>query len=297
MTSPADAVDGLRSPLQAARRAGGVAIVCAEISLSLAGKLPWPVAILAVAVTALAIESLPRRRLELDKPVRFATTAVAMLAAGAAALSVLRSIGSGDPTQLVTPLRDTLPVALVVIGLCHASTWRRLRDVQSGLVVGFGLIAMAAVFATTIPAGVVAVAGGPAILVGMRHTRWQHTADEGQPAAVTNRQAARRPGIAATVAAIAGALLLSLLLPFSAGTAALGKWTASHGLQNGGVASLGRGATGPGPGGSAPKRENGGVVYTGGPLDLRMRGDLPGTPLLRVDNPADRKSQGTLFFN
>ncbi|MDQ1723318.1 MAG: protein-glutamine gamma-glutamyltransferase [Frankiaceae bacterium] len=288
-SGPASVTGGTHSPLHLARRAGVVALACATLSLAMSGKLNWAVALISVVVTAGAVESLPRRDLALDKPIRYITTTIALLASIGAAVSVLKSAGSGDPTQVVMPLRNTLPLALVVIGACHAATWRRLRDVQSGLVVGFGLIAMAAVFAASVPAGIVAVAGGPAILVGVRHTRWQRVSDEGAIAAVTSGQSAprsagrtaRRPGIAATVAAVSAALLLSLLLPFSAGTAALNRWSASHGLVNNSIG----GQTGNGSSGAPATRAGGVGSYTGGPLDLRTRGDLPTTPILSVDDP------------
>ena len=275
------------APVHLARRAGVVALACSEVSLALSGKLQWPIALIAVVATAAAVESLPRRGLDLDKPVRYVTTVIALLASAGAVLSVLKSVGSDDPAQIVVPLRNALPLALVVIGACHAATWRRLRDVQSGLVVAFGLIAMSAVFASNTPAGIVAVAGGPAILVGVRHCRWQRVSDEGAIAAVAsppspvNRatRGERRPGIGATIAAVSAALLLSLLLPFSAGTAAVNRWSAARGLLNNSVGGDPRG----GPTGAPPAR--GGGSYTGGPLDLRMRGDLPTTPLLQVADP------------
>ena len=304
-------IEDLRAPLHTARRAGLVALGCAQLSLAMSGKLAWAVCAVAIVATTAAVEWVPRRPPETDKLVRAGTTVVAMVASGAAVLSVVHSLRSGDPAEVIAPLRQALPLALVVIGSCHAATWRSLRDTQAGLVVAFGLVAMAAVFAGNIPAGLVAVLGGPAVLVGIRHARWQRALDEAPAAVVVSaagvrasagppgsgpsgsgpgsgplgsgplgsgaESVRRRPGSAATVTAIAAALLLSLLLPFSAGTSALNRWSNRHSLPAGAVGS------GAGAGGST--RDAGAASYTSGPLDLRMRGQLPSTPLLRVDNP------------
>ncbi|MDQ1701615.1 MAG: protein-glutamine gamma-glutamyltransferase, partial [Frankiaceae bacterium] len=45
------------------------------------------------------------------------------------------------------------------------------------------------------------------------------------------------------------------------------------------------GGSGLSPNGGTGSRDRGTAAYTGGPLDLRMRGSLPTTPLLRVDDP------------
>ncbi|MCU1678115.1 MAG: transglutaminase domain protein [Frankiales bacterium] len=274
--------EDVSSPMHKARRAGLVALACAALSLAISGKVSWSALVVAVVSAAAAVEWLPRRPAEMDKAVRVVTTTIALAATGAAALAVLRAVGSGDPNEVVAPLRSALPLSLVIIGVCHAATWRKLRDVQSGLVVCFGLLAMAAVFAASIPAGLVAVAGGPAVLIGVRHTRWQRVYDEGPVAVVTSPVSSpRRPGLAATAAAVTAAILVSLLLPFSAGTDAVSRWTSRHSVGNSPLDSAG------GQRGTNASRAAGASSYTGGPLDLHMRGELPATPVLRVNDPGD----------
>jgi transglutaminase-like putative cysteine protease len=302
-----------RTPLHAARRYGCAGYVLAIVSLALSGKLPWPVVVLGALGFAAAVEWIPQRAVENDRLVRIVTTAVACGAAVVAAVTASRGLQAMQAAPGFGPVRDALPIALLVIGMCHMATWRKLRDVLSGLLVGFGLVILSAVFASSAPAGVAAIAAGVPLLVGLRLARWQGIADEAPMARVTQAgspvtrapiagapvtgasvtgasvtgasltgASRRRPGVGATVAAVVGALLLALLLPFSKGADAVTKWASSHGLHSAdGLPN----ADGTGPTSRGTGRANGVDSYVGGPLDLRMRGTLPNTPELLV--PSD----------
>jgi transglutaminase-like putative cysteine protease len=296
--TPAEAAR--RTPIHLARRWGCAGYVLAALSLALSGKLPWVMLPVAALVFVGAVEWTPRRPLQSDRLVRLVTTVVACGAAVVAAVAASRGLQAIQTAHGSGVLRDALPIALLVIGACHMATWRKLRDVLSGLLVGFGLVVLAAVFATGAPSGVAAIAAGVPLLVGLRLARWQAIADEAPMARVMPAGGAgggaavgaaggaavvrsgRRPGVGATVAAVLSALLLALLLPFSKGADAVTKWASSHGLQSAdGLAhGDGTGRTGTGTG-----RAGGTDAYVGGPLDLRMRGTLPNTPELLV--PSD----------
>lgn len=276
--------------LHPVRRLGTAAIVLAQLSLVLSGTLHPLAALVLSSATIALVEWAPRRGPETDQPVRIATTAIALIAVALALLSVAQSAASGDPRDVAAPLRGALPLALIVIGACHASTWRRLRDVMSGLLVAFGLLAMAAVFASGLLPGSVALAGGVAVLAALVLVR-QATVGEDLPMAVVHVTAgrrARRPVAGPVAIAAVVALGLSLLTPFSSASETVTQWAESRGLDPSGVTSGTRSSTNSG-------RASGPGSYTGGVLDMRMRGELPATPLLRVDDPRPRLWRAAVY--
>ncbi len=235
------------------RRAVVVTAVSGQCAAAVAGVLP-PVGLLLAAPLLLAAAAVSAR-LD-DRAARQLRGAATALAAGVALLVLPGALSAGEPREVLGPL-------LVGLSVLSACTWRTRRDLQGGLLSGLGLLVLGASFAPDVLVGLPLLVGWAAALsAGVLAGRVR--AAEGADLVLPG---GRRTWLTPVALAAVLGLVGFLLLPVDP-DAGLRSRLAQAGL-----------------GGGATRSALGAGVFSGGRVDLSVRGELGERPLLEV--PAD----------
>lgn len=232
-----------------------VAVLAGQVATAVAGVLPLPVLVAAVAVTiggAVVSGRVEPRHASL---LRHGATAVT----GVLAVAALPRLASGPGT------REVLGPLLVGIVALQAWTWFARSDLRTGQLAAFGLLVLGASYAPDALVGLPLLVGWAAALVALSLTaaaRTVEAADVVLPAART-----RPPVVAPALAAVLG-LVCFLLVPVPEDAGLQSRL--ARAASEAGLTGSGRAAPG---------------AYTGDRVDLRVRGELSDEPLIEV--PAD----------
>ena len=245
------------------RRAVLVTVVSGQLASAVAGVLPWAAlagAAPLLVVAALAAAGADERRARL---LRGGATAVA----GLLALLVLpRALAAGEPREVLGPL-------LVGVSVLSAATWRTRRDLQGGLLTGLGLLVLGASFAPDVLVGLPLLVGwGAAVTAGVLAGR-ERTAEQVD---LVLPGGAPRPLLPVTLATVLG-LVAFLLLPTPQDAALRSRLAAAARAGDTTRAALGAG------------------VFSGGRVDLSVRGDLGPRPLLEVPGDSPELWRGAVY--
>ena len=249
--------------MRALRRAVVVTVVSGQCAAAVAGVLPWPA--LAVAVPLLVGASAAAAAGD-DRQARLLKGGATVLASLLALLVLPRAVSAGDPREVLGPL-------LVGVSVLSACTWRTRRDLQAGLLAGLGLLVLGASFAPDVLVGLPLLVGwGAALAAGVLAGRARQ-AEQVDLVLPGGSAGLLRPVALAAVLGLVGFLLLPT--PQDAG---LRSRLASSGLPS-----------------DATRAGLGAGIYSGGRVDLSVRGDLGERPLLEVPGDSPELWRGAVF--
>lgn len=250
-------------PAAQLRRAVVVTAVSGQCAAAVAGVLP-PAGLVLAAPLLLAAAAVSAR-LD-DRAARRLRAAATVLAAGLAVLVLPGALSAGEPRQVLGPL-------LVGLSVLSASTWRTRRDLQGGMLSGLGLLVLGASFAPDVLVGLPLLVGWAAALsAGVLAGRAR--AAEGADLVLPGGRGTWVAPVA--LAAVLG-LVGFLLLPVDQ-DAGLRSRLAQAGLGDGATrAGLGAG------------------VFSGGRVDLSVRGELGDRPLLEVPDDSPELWRGAVY--
>lgn len=240
------------------RRAALVAVLAGQVGAAVAGVLPVPLLVAALAVTALGVRvsaaAGPARAVLLRRG--------SNLGAALLAVAAVPSLTGADEDGL----RGVLGPLLVGIVALQVWTWQAPRDVRTGVLAAGGLLVLGASYAPDVLVGLPLIVGWVAALVAIVLATGARAA-EGADLVLTAPRPRSALLVAPALAAVLG-LVAFLLVPVPE----------EAGLQS----RLARAASDaglPGSGRAAPG------AYTGDTVDLRNRGELTDEPLIEV--PSD----------
>ena len=232
------------------RRVALLAGVLGQLSVAVAGVLPWAALPLVVAL--------------------FVACALASARAGESRARVLRGIATAGSLVLLlltlpvlTPdrdgLRTSLGLLLIGVQVVHSLTWRARRDLETALLVAAALLVLGASFAPDVLVGLPLVAGWAAVVAGAVLAAGQRGI-EGTAGIASG--GSRTPVATATALAVVLGVAGFLLVPVEPTPE-----------QRNPLAALAAGAGGVARGNQA---------YSASRLDMRIRGTLSERPVLEV---------------
>jgi len=226
--------------------------LAAQLSVATVGAIPWAVLPLVAAgfvMAGLAADRATGRRSEF---LRWAGTALTVIAVVVIAPAVLQP---GDREAV----KQGLGLMLMAAQIGQALSWRQLRDVRSGLIASFGLLVLSASYAPDVLIGAPLLLGWTAVVVALARLGGLGRVEAGRTAA----------------AAVALGLVAFLLVPAPPTDAARSR-----------LSTL----AAQGPASRLPID-----AFDAGELDLRQRGPLSATGIIRVPQDSPSLWRATTF--